>query len=322
MRALASADWHALGTQVRLVVTDPDHLDACRYLLEQDLAAIDATCSRFRPDSELTALDAADGRTVRISRLLTEALAVALRAAEMTGGDVDPTVGSAMNAIGYDRDFDLVHREGRPVRLTVRPVPGWRRVELDRDERTVTMPPGTRLDLGATAKAWAAHRAARVLAEASGAGVLVSLGGDTAVAGEPPADGWHIRIQDITGHPDEPAAGSGPATTVAIRSGGIATSGTSARRWRRGDQSLHHIVDPRTGRPAHTPWRTVTVSAATCVDANIASTAAVVRGEAAYEWLARLGLPARLVAADNTVRTTPGWPDERQGPGKAKGAAA
>lgn len=305
---LASADFRALGCLVRLVVTDPDHLDACRYLLELDLAEVDEACSRFRPDSELVRLDGADGRAVPVSPLLLEALAVALRAAELTGGDVDPTVGSAMDALGYDKDFELVERDGKPLRLDVRPVPGWRKVRLDQVYGTVTIPAGTRLDLGATAKAWAADRAARMLAAASGCGVLVSLGGDTAVAGPAPEGGWRIRVQDITGHPDE--APVGPHTTVAILDGGLATSGTSARRWRRGGQELHHIVDPRTGQPARTPWRTVTVAAATCADANTASTAAMLRGAAAHEWLTALGLPARLVAADGTVRTTAGWPSE------------
>lgn len=311
MRAtvLASADFRALGCLARLVVTDEDHLDACKYLLELELAEIDQACSRFREESELVALDRAEGRTVPVSPLLHEALSVALRAAELTDGDVDPTVGSAMDAIGYDRDFELVERDGRPVRLEVRPVPGWRLVRLDHVYGTVTMPAGTRLDLGATAKAWAADRAAAMLAAASGCGVLVSLGGDTAVAGPPPPQGWRIRVQDVTGHPDE--APVGPHTTVAIRGGGLATSGTSARRWRRGGQELHHIVDPRTGLPARTPWRTVTVAAASCADANTASTAAILRGADAPEWLSALRLPARLVAADGTVRTTPGWPGER-----------
>lgn len=110
---------------------------------------------------------------------------MALRAAEATDGTVDPTVGSAMDALGYDRDFTLVREDDRPVRLTVRRTPGWRAVRLDRATGTVTVPEGIRLDLGATAKAWAADRAAGTLAAAAGCGVLVSLGGDTAVAGSP-----------------------------------------------------------------------------------------------------------------------------------------
>ncbi|MFJ2827039.1 FAD:protein FMN transferase [Streptomyces sp. NPDC087263] len=315
----AAADWRALGTSVRLVTTDPTLLDSCNLLLARHLAEVDATCSRFREDSELAALDGTEGRPVKVSPLLAEALAVALRAAEATDGAVDPTVGSAMNALGYDRDFHLLKVDGRPVRLTVRPVPGRRLVTLDRATNTVTVPAGIRLDLGATAKAWAADRAAKTLAEAAGCGVLVSLGGDTAVAGEPPHGGWRIRVQDATGAVDEiPAAGS--YTTIGIRSGGLATSGTTVRRWRRGTHNLHHILDPRTGLPAQTPWRTVSVAAATCADANAASTAALVKGAGAERWLTHLGLPARLVANDGTVITTPGWPTPTSDPGRASSA--
>ncbi|WP_369172706.1 FAD:protein FMN transferase [Streptomyces sp. R28] len=306
-RTTAAADWRALGANVRLVVTDPALLDSCDLLLARHLAEVDATCSRFRTDSELAALDDAAGRPVRVSPLLAEALAVALRAAETTDGAVDPTVGSAMDAVGYDRDFTLVREDDRPVRLRVRRAPGRRQVRLDRETGTVAVPAGVRLDLGATAKAWAADKAAAMLAEAAGCGVLVSLGGDTAVAGEPPAGGCQIRVQDVTGPVDETPA-QGPYATVGLHSGGLATSGTGARNWRRGGHALHHIVDPRTGLPVRSPWRTVSVAAATCADANAASTAALVKGADAEPWLARLGLPARLVTQDGTVVTTPGWP--------------
>ncbi|MCZ0986619.1 FAD:protein FMN transferase [Streptomyces diastatochromogenes] len=125
-------------------------------------------------------------------------------------------------------------------------------MRLDRATGTVTVPEGVRLDLGATAKAWAADRAAATLARAAGCGVLVSLGGDTAVAGEVPADGWQLRVQDVTG-PVGPPPAQGSYDTVALRHGGLATSGTTARRWRRGGHDLHHIVDPRTGLPVRTP---------------------------------------------------------------------
>ncbi|XES00831.1 FAD:protein FMN transferase [Streptomyces sp. S1D4-11] len=307
-RTTAAADWRALGTSVRLVTTDPALLDSCNLLLARHLAEVDAACSRFRQDSELVALDQAQGRPVRVSPLLAEALAVALRAAAATDGTVDPTVGSAIGALGYDRDFRLVQEDDRPVRLTVRPVPGWRAVTLDRATDTVTVPAGVHLDLGATAKAWAADKAAALLAETAGCGVLVSLGGDTAVAGEPPAGGWRIRVQDATG-PVEETPTPGTYATVAIRSGGLATSGTTARRWRRGAHDLHHIVDPYTGLPAETPLahglrgRHDLRGRQRCL-----STAALVKGAGAERWLARLGLPARMVAKDGTVVTTPGWP--------------
>lgn len=316
----ASANWRALGTSVHLVVTGPGSLSRARRLLEDHLAAVDAACSRFRPDSEIVRLDhtaavtghAPEGsRSARVSPLLAEAIAVALRAARLTCGDVDPTVAAAMDAVGYDRDFSLIPPDGPPVKLTVRQIPGWRQVRFDERRRLLRLPPGVRLDLGATAKAWAADRAATAISAAVGCGVLVSLGGDVAVAGQPPAGGWRIRVQDISGHPEDPP--TGPSTVVAIRSGGLATSSTAARRWRRGGVALHHILDPRSGLPAPPVWRTVSVAAATCADANTASTAAIIRGAAAPAWLARLGLPARLVDEAGQVRTTGGWPSEEAG---------
>ncbi|MER7188474.1 FAD:protein FMN transferase, partial [Streptomyces hyaluromycini] len=186
LRPTAAAEWRALGTTVRLVVTDTALLDSCNLLLARQLAEVDAACSRFRTDSELAALDTTRGRPVRVSPLLAEALAVALRAAGATDGAVDPTVGSAMDAIGYDRDFTLVREDDRPVSLRVRRAPGWRKVTLDPATGTVTVPEGVRLDLGATAKAWAADRAARMLADTAGCGVLESRGADTPDAGQPP----------------------------------------------------------------------------------------------------------------------------------------
>ena len=311
----ASASWQALGTGVQLIVTDAGQLGAARAMLEADLAAVDLACSRFRTDSEIVALDramgAADAGPVTVGPLLAEAIAVALRAARLTGGDVDPTVGAAMNDVGYDRDFSLVQRDGPAVRLTVRTVPGWRQVEFDEQARLLRIPPGVRLDLGATAKAWAADRSAARIAALLGCGVLVSLGGDIAVSGQPPAGGWRIRVQDISGRPEEPPAG--PSTVVAIHGGGLATSSTAARRWRRGGDILHHILDPRTGLPAAPVWRTVSVAAASCTDANIASTAAIIKGRAAPAWLTGLGLPARLVDEAGQVRTIGGWPAETAG---------
>lgn len=293
------------------MVTDPHGLDQARRMLTADLAEIDAACSRFRPDSEIRMLSsvgqAARGQAAKatwISPVLAEAIGVALRAARLTDGDVDPTVGQAMSRVGYDRDFSLVPRTGPKRKLTARTVPGWRSISLD--GRRLTMPDGIELDLGATAKAWAADRAATKIAAQLGCGVLVGLGGDIAVAGPAPEEGWRIRVQDITGDPDQPP--DGPYALVAIKSGGLATSSTAARRWQRGGDVLHHILDPRTGLPAAPVWRTVSVTAGTCADANAASTAAIIRGRTAMSWLTAHNLPARLVDTKGAVFTIAGWP--------------
>jgi len=307
--APVGVEWTALGCLVRLVVTQPGDLDVAREILIDELAAIDRACSRFRSDSELASLDMSAGGPVRVSPLLAEAVAAALYAAELTDGEVDPTVGSAMQAVGYDRDFRFVMPDGPAIEIVRRPVPGWRQIDLDLASGTLKIPAGVQLDLGATAKAFTADRAARRIGHAIRAGgVLVGLGGDIATAGQAPPGGWNVRVQDITGPVD--GAAPGPVETIALHAGGIATSSTAARRWIRGGQVLHHILDPRSGVPVASCWRTVTVASSTCLDANIASTASVVRGGSAPAWLAARGSAARLVATDGTITRTPGWPPE------------
>lgn len=302
----SSASFPALGTTAVVAVTNPGSLGEARAILDAELAAVDAACSRFRPDSELCRLNAAAGHETPVGPLLFSALEVALEAAHSTDGLVDPTVGANLRLAGYDRTFaELRLRDGRHVHATFPPVAGWRSVTLDARRCTVRTPAGVELDLGATAKALAADRAAASAAGATGVGVLVALGGDVAVAGPAPEGGWPVRIAD-----DHAAPLDGPGPVVAIASGGLASSGTHVRRWTTSGGELHHIVDPRTGRPASGSLRTVSVAAASCVDANAASTAAVVLGEGAHGWLSGRGLPARLAGSDGRVATVNGWPSE------------
>jgi thiamine biosynthesis lipoprotein len=295
----------ALGTKVVLVVSRPAALGRASRILARELDEIDRACSRFRADSELTRLNAAAGRPVEVGSLLYEAIEHSVAAAKATGGLVDPTIGRTLRLSGYDRTFALVRARDGSLRPTFAKTPGWRTIGLDPERRTVRLAPGTELDLGATAKALAADRAARAIAAATGSAVLVSLGGDVAVRGKAPAGGWSIRIAEDNAAPLD---ADGPV--VAVASGGLATSGTTVRRWATAAGELHHIVDPRTGRPAPAHWRTVTVAASSCVGANTASTAAVVLGESAIEWLAALRLPARLVRYDGAVTCTGDWPGE------------
>lgn len=303
---MAEARFAAWGTGVQVLVAgEGDRLGRARRAVQAELDAVDRACSRFRSDSQLARVNAAAGRPVPVGPVLAEALSVALRAAAVSDGDVDPTVGQALRLAGYDRDFAALPRRAGPVRLAAIPVAGWGVVELDRTSETVRVPAGVSLDLGATAKGWAADRCARAAWRASAAGVLVSLGGDVAVAGPAPEGAWRVRVTD-----DHRAPSDAPGQTVTIVSGGLATSSTTVRRWRRGAQTMHHIFDPRTGEPAASGWRTVSVAAGSCVDANTAATAAIVRGRRAVGWLEELGLPARLVASDGSVTRVAGWPVE------------
>ncbi|WP_232519714.1 FAD:protein FMN transferase [Actinosynnema pretiosum] len=297
---MRTAVFPALGTTAVVVLGDGPLAEA-EALVRAEVRAVDEACSRFRADSEISAVHRAAGRTVEVSPLLAEAVGTALRAAELTGGLVDPTVGTALCALGYDRDFAQVRRiDPRPVEPV--PAPGWWRVGLDAAGSRLVVPRGVLLDLGATAKALCADRAARAVSAALGCGVLVSLGGDLATAGTPPEGGWHIGVGD-----DHVGLAS---QIVTIRSGGLATSGTVRRRWKRAGRVVHHIVDPRTGDVPAPCWRTASVVAVDCVTGNTASTAAVLLGEDAPAWLAERGLHARLVGEDGRVVEVGGWPAE------------
>jgi thiamine biosynthesis lipoprotein ApbE len=303
----ARAEWEALGTGVVLRTAAHEGLAAARSSVEAELAAIDLACSRFRDDSELSRLNARAGRPTRVGPVLLQALEVALRAAELTDGDVDPTVGRALELAGYDRDWRLlaapVGQPEPPATILARLRAGWRTVTLDRAGSCVAIPSGIRLDLGATAKAWAADRAAAAAAQAAGCGVLVGVGGDIATCGAPPPGGWRIHVTD-----DHRSPPSAPGQTVSIRAGGLATSSTTVRRWSHEGHTMHHVIDPATGMPVLETWRTVSVAAASCTDANIASTAALVRAAKAPAWLAALGLPARLVDGRGSVTHVGDWP--------------
>jgi thiamine biosynthesis lipoprotein len=292
----------ALGTTALLAVAEPNALAAAEQVLRDELAAIDAACSRFRPDSEISRLHERAGAATAVGPLLAEAITVALQAAEQTDGMVDPTVGAAVQALGYDRDFALIDPDRADPLPRPQAAPGWWRISWD--GATIVLPRGVTLDLGATAKALSADRIATRAAEVVGVGVLVSLGGDVRAAGPAPEDGWRIAVGD-----DHERALVDPDVVVSITAGGLATSSTTRRAWRRAGRPVHHIVDPRTGDIPDSRWRTVSVAAATCVDANTASTAAVVLGELAPGWLAAHRLPARLVDVDGAVTTTAGWPD-------------
>jgi len=308
---------HAIGTTAIVAVTAPPTAERAQRIMRDELVAIDAACSRFRADSELSALHRADGAPVKVSALLFEAVEVACDVARRTEGAVDPTVGVAIEELGYDRDFEELESDVADVADVAeaadvaapadppRPAPGWWLIELDRRHRTVRVPPGVHVDLGASAKALVTDRIAERIAGSMTTGVLVSIGGDVAVAGPPPDGGWAVGIASDSSAPVDDVD-----QVVSLRGGGIASSSTSVRTWRHRGRRVHHIVDPATGDCASTHWRLVSCSADSCVDANAASTAAVVWGSWAVPNLVALGHPARLVRHDGQVVTVNGWPSD------------
>ncbi len=304
-QALGVRSMRAIGTTVSVAITDSQRADDALALLADELRALDEACSRFRPDSEIRRIEAEGyGRPTAVSPLLFALMEAANRVAVQTAGTVDPTVGSALIELGYDRDFSQIAAADPPSgEFVAQPAPGWWRIALDPETRTVSIPEGVHVDLGSSAKAFAADRAAARLATTLDCGVLVNLGGDVSVAGPTPPDGWAIGIAADCAMDlrlvDQ---------VVAITNGGLATSGTTARSWLRAGRRVHHIVDPATGEAAPAVWSLVSVAAATCVDANAWSTAAVVWGEDAVDNLTSWDVPARLVDAQGAVTTCGGWP--------------
>jgi len=301
-------DFDVWSTTATLVVTDPDSLDAALAELDDELAGIDATCSRFRSDSEINTVLAAPGRDVHLSPVLNAAITAALRVADATNDLVDPTVAAAVIAQGYDSDIAAVvaraMTDGAIGTSTSagRPAPGAWRIRHDPATAVLHVPAGVGIDLGATAKALAADRAATRIARVTGSGALVGLGGDIAVAGDAPVGGWRIAIAE------DHRGSARTHQTVSITTGGLATSSTTVRRWRTSSGWAHHIVDPRTGENPAPLWRTASVAAASCVDANAAATAAIVLGQDAPGWLIARGLPALLIDVNGAASALAGWP--------------
>ncbi len=279
-------------------------LPAARRAVVDVLDEVDRTYSRFRADSEISRVNARSGELVLVSPLLAGAVDVALRASRASDGLVDPTVGRAMRMVGYDDDFARIAGRTEPLVLRLEPVPGWQAVRLDPRRLTLRISAGAELDLGSTGKALATDLAVAAAGATPCGGALVALGGDIATMGRAPEGGWRVLVAEDHATPADDAG-----EVIALHAGAIATSGTTVRRWQRGGVELHHLIDPRSGLPAVSPWRTVSAIAATCVDANTAATAAVIRGADAPEWLSSLGLAARLVSVDGEIRRVGGWPE-------------
>ncbi|MFD3400534.1 FAD:protein FMN transferase [Kribbella sp. NPDC058693] len=294
----ASRTWTAWSCTVRLTVDDPAVLGAACGELKTLMDRVDKAASRFRPDSELSAVNTRAGALVPVSRLLVDLVDVSLIAAQMSGGAVDPTVGQAVVAAGYDADIEAVRRRFPQAPDDPKPVAGWQEVRLNRKLALLGVPTDSALDLGATAKAWTADRAANVVSKRYGCAVLVEIGGDLRAAGTP-AKPWVITVAERAGE---------EGVLVTLAHGGLTTSTRTVRRWQTPTGYAHHVIDPRTGLPADGRYRTASVWAPTAVRANTFSTALVATGDAALGRLKLAGHPARLIADDGEVTELSGWP--------------
>lgn len=233
-----------------VVVTDPDSDPAgAAALLVGAWAHIDALegrWSRFRPDSEVSALNRRSGAPVVVSAATFGLVAHAIAAWRLTEGRFDPTVGAALVALGYDRDFTEVIRSPLPSPPTgdPEPAPGSAGIELDPDRSTVTLPAGVSFDPGGIGKGLAADIVTDALLDAGALGALVNLGGDLRAAGDPPdADGWPVSLPD-------PLRPGHELARFSLPHGAVATSSRLRRHWSTSTGPAHHLIDPTTGRPA------------------------------------------------------------------------
>jgi FAD:protein FMN transferase len=285
----------AMGTTVSVLFAGDLPTDAIADV--RDLfAEWEATLSRFRADSELSRLNAADGRAMQAGPLLMHVATTAFDAARATEGAFDPTLGRHMVAIGYEHSFGEVLRAASRPATPLSPRAGWRDVDVDEANGTIRLPAGVALDLGGIAKGMAVDAAAGILAKRGTHAGLVNAGGDMRVVADGAAE-WTIGITEA------------PGQAVALLSGGLATSSVTKRSWVQGGRRRHHLIDPQTGQPARSDVRSVTVAATTCAQAEVAAKTALVLGaDLGAAFLTRRGLAALLTLQTGSTVSVSGWP--------------
>jgi thiamine biosynthesis lipoprotein len=256
-----------MGTEVE-VLSEPALRDTDARAVCFWFDWVEARLSRFRPDSELSRLNAAAGRPVMASPVLREVLGVALAAAGATGGLVDPTVLGILEAAGYSVSIEAGPRVSRERTA----LPDHMAVRVLADGR-VHLPQGMGIDLGGVAKGWTVDRSADLLKGYPS--WLVNAGGDLYARGAgPSSEGWTVGVED-------PYCPGTDALVLQVRDAAVATSSTMRRRWASADGAeCHHLIDPRTGRPAETDLVSVTVLGCTVVDAEVEAKALLLLGSA------------------------------------------
>jgi thiamine biosynthesis lipoprotein len=285
--------WGVSGT---LAVENEKYAELAEETLWRWVAVGDRTVNRFVETSELCAINADPWATHEVSAAFIEFFDAAQVSFDESEGLCTPTVLDALEAWGYDADIDAVRLAGRATPLTLSPAPALSAVTLHRDSRQLS-PNGVRLDFGASAKAFVADQVAREVGRHTP--VLVELGGDVAVGGA--VRPWSVGVAEDAEHVGAP---------IGITSGGVATSSTLVRAWSSGTGRAHHIIDPRTGAPVDSTWRTVSVAANSCLTANAYSTASLLWGEEALYYVTQAGWAARFVDHDGKVLCVGGWPQE------------
>jgi len=298
---VAASRFRAMNTDVTLLGRANDSgFKRAFAAVRRTFSEVETSLSRFRDDSELVALNQAHGQPFMASSLLFHAVSLAIAAAEATDGIFDPTVLPALERAGYDRSFELIlgsNRVDRPIAEAVG-LPDYRTVHCNPDTRTIQLGIGQRIDLGGIGKGLAVDLAMEETAFLGGRCIVA--GGDIAARGRSGSeDGWTIALED---------AGDAQQHSVLVRDAAVATSSTSVRHWRLGDNEQHHLIDTRTGQPSSSPYRSVTVVAATCVQADVAAKTALLLGEPGIEFLNLQSIHGFAVRHDSSTASTHWWP--------------
>jgi FAD:protein FMN transferase len=286
-----------MGTEAELLAVDPPG-EALAHAGAR-LAALEARWSRFRPDSEVSALNRAGGRPVVVSPETFTLVALAVLGWRVTGGRFDPTVLDALEAAGYDRTFEQVQDLEMATAPSPGPAPGLGGIVLDAETGTVTLPAGTHFDPGGIGKGYAADLLCAELRSRGAAGACVNLGGDLRVIGTPSGGGpWVVAVP----HPH-----GGQAAVLELTAGAVATSSPARRAWRRDGRLQHHLIDPRTGQPARTGILQVSVLAGEAWKAEVLAKAAFLAGlPDALGLVACQGTEALVIDEDGGVHQTAG----------------
>jgi FAD:protein FMN transferase len=290
-----------MGTFGELIIVGGTDAASTAWAIER-LEQLEQSWSRFRPGSELRDMDCRVGEPAAASPDLIDAVGRALSLWYVTDGYFDPTIRRALEAVGYDRTFGAVAPHGAALAQPAVPAPGCDGIRIDREGRTLLVPEGVAVDLGGIGKGLAADIVATGLVERGARGACVGLGGDVRVAGAPPAgETWPIRVEDPL---DEAAT----MCTRHLRDAAIVTSTTRFRRWSRGGQTLHHLIDPATGAPADNEVLAVVATGPEAWWAEGVAKAALVAGlHDGIALLERLGVAAVVVETDGRRHATTAW---------------
>lgn len=288
--------FRAMGSDAHVVVLGDAHLlEAARDRVED----LERRWSRFLPDSEVSGLNRSAGRPCRVSPETALLVDRAVEAWRLTGATFEPTILGDLVRAGYDRTFEELGRTLAPpsgcgLRIAA--------TDISVEGDVVTLPEGSGFDPGGIGKGLAADLVVAELLDAGAEGACVNLGGDVRVAGTGPGghDGWTVDVE----HPRR----AEPLTRVGLADGAVATSTTLRRRWYVGDEERHHLIDPRTGRPAATDVELVTVVAGSAWVAEVLAKAVLIRGaEHPFDLVDGTGVEALAVLADGTVTTSAGF---------------